>query len=41
MRDKTLDDKPPFFTWRALYAVVALSLVVEIAAFAILRWIYR
>jgi hypothetical protein len=49
MRDKTpentlentLDDKPPFFTWRALYIVVALSLVVEIAAFAALRWIYR
>ena len=39
--DDTLDDKPPFLTWRTLYVVVALSLVIEIAAFAALRWIYQ
>ncbi len=39
--ENTLDDRPPFLTWRTLYIVVVLSLVVEIAAFAALRWIYR
>ncbi len=39
--DSTLDDKSPFLTWRTLYVVVALSLAVDIAAFAALRWIYR
>jgi len=39
--DNTLDDRSPFLTWRTLYVVVALSLPVEIAALAVLRWIYR
>jgi len=39
--ENTLDDQPPFLTWRALHIIVALSLVIEIAAFAALRWIYR
>jgi hypothetical protein len=31
----------PILTWRSLYLIVAIALVLEIAAFAALTWIYR
>jgi hypothetical protein len=41
MSGNTLDDKPPFLTWRTLYAIIVASLLVEIAVLAALHWIYR
>ena len=35
------EEKPPFLSWKALYIVVAAALVLEIIAFAAMRWIYR
>lgn len=31
----------PILSWTALYLIVANTLVLEIAAFAVLHWIYR
>jgi hypothetical protein len=31
----------PLLNWTALYLIVAGALVLEIAAFALLHWIYR
>ena len=43
---KTPDEAPveapsPLLTWKALYILLAITLVVEIGAFSALTWMYR